>query len=204
MTSETDQPMDVALENEEAPPVARSRAVRWALTMAGMWVVISGVAMVVVLPFQQTQAPSAPAHGTGTKAAPGGGGLFYHAMNSMSYEKESDDRIRIDASVDAGGNSIRFVLDPGSRETVLSPEDAVIAGIDVDKLKFLERTQVDGQEIAVAPATIRYLTLRQLTLFNVQAVVGQRALASGSVLGLDFLKRFDRYELGDGKITLHW
>jgi len=192
--------MNVTAEGEEKLPVTRPRAIRWALWMAGTWILISGVMMAVVLPFQRTDVTASPTLGKPAGAAPGGGGLFYRAMNSMTYQNESDGQIHIDASVDT--HSIHFVLDPQASETVLSPEDAADVGVDADKLTFTDRMQIDQREVAVAPVTVHYLSFHNLTLFSVQALVTRQSQTS--VLGMDFLKRFDSYKLEDGTLTLHW
>ncbi len=191
--------MSIAGETQETPPIARPRAIRWALTRAAFWIVISLVVMVLVLPRQQSTISSVPAH-----VAPSGGpsgGLLYHATNSMTYADESDGVFYIDALADE--HRIHLVLDPKASATVLSPDDAATIGIDTDKLEFTGRLRIGSSEIAVAPVTIRFLSLRQMTLFNVQAFVSRDSQPT-SVFGMDFLKRFDSYELEDGKLTLHW
>jgi clan AA aspartic protease (TIGR02281 family) len=127
--------------------------------------------------------------------------LFYHAANQMSFRRGGDRLYQVDAAVNE--KELRFVVDPGTPTVMLSRDDARVAGIDTSKLSFSARATTPEGEMRVASVTIPMLTLQQLTLFNVSAVVTEGYLPT-PVLGLSFLKRFDSYDVGEAELVLRW
>jgi len=127
--------------------------------------------------------------------------LFYHAANQMSFPRGGSELYQVDAAVNE--KPLRFVVDPGAPTVMLSREDARAAGIDTSKLSFSARATTPEGEMRAASITIPMLTLKQLTLFNVSAVVTEGYLPT-PVLGLSFLKRFDSYDVGEAELVLRW
>jgi len=127
--------------------------------------------------------------------------LFYHALSQMTFQRSGDGRYHIDAEMNE--RQIRFVVDPGTATVMLSPDDARAGGIDIDKLNFSESAVTPGGQMRVASVIVPMLTVKQLTLFNVNAVVTEGRLPT-SVLGLGFLKRFDSYDASGEELILRW
>jgi clan AA aspartic protease (TIGR02281 family) len=127
--------------------------------------------------------------------------LFYHAANEMSFRRGGDGRYHIEAEMHE--RPIRFLVDAATPTVMLSRDDARAGGIDIGKLNFSTKTNTPAGEMRVASVIIPMVTVKQLTLFNVNAVVAEGSLPS-SILGLAFLKRFDSYDMREDQLTLRW
>jgi clan AA aspartic protease (TIGR02281 family) len=190
--------MSTAMEQEQPRSDANAgRLLRFTVRMAAAAAVITGLlawAVVSHAPGPSTAAPAQTSAGAST-------GLFYHASNQMSYRRGADGLYRIDTDINE--RRIRFVLDTGTAAVVLSREDARAAGFGASDLNFSARAATPNGEMRVAPVIIPMMTLNQLTLFNVKAVVAEGALPT-SVLGMGFLTRFDSYDMHEGELILRW
>ena len=69
--------------------------------------------------------------------------------------------------------------------------------------RLTPRNVTPAGEMPVAPVIIPMMTINQLTLFNVKAVVTESPLST-SVVGKDFLKRFDSYDMRREELVLRW
>ncbi|HLJ06398.1 MAG TPA: TIGR02281 family clan AA aspartic protease [Acetobacteraceae bacterium] len=164
--------------------------------VAGSLVVTGLVAWLLVSHTPTPTGKTMPRAATGSSST-----LFYHASNQMSFPRGRDGRYQIDAAINE--RAIRFVVDAGTPTVMLSRADARAAGIDIGKLSFSSKAVTPSGEMHVAPAIIPMFTLKQLTLFNVKAVVAEGTLST-SIIGLDFLKRFDSYDIGQDELVLRW
>lgn len=191
--------MSTAMEPEPLKADATSgRLMRFTLrVVVGSFVVTGLVAWLLVshTPTPAGQTASRPSTGSSSST------LFYHASNQMSFQRGGDGRYHIDAEI--GESPTRFLIDAGTSTVMLSPIDARAGGIDIGKLKFSERAVGPNGEMRVAPVIIPMLTVKQMTLFNVNAVVVDGSLPT-SILGLSFLKRFDSYDMREDELVLRW
>jgi aspartyl protease family protein len=174
------------------------RLMRYTLRLASGTFVITGLVAWLLVSHTPTRVTGAPGH---TITHSSSASLFYHAANQMSFPRGGGGLYQVDAAVN--DRQLRFVVDPGTPTVMLSREDARAAGIDTTKLSFSARATTPEGETRVAGVTIPMLTLKQLTLFNVSAVVAEGYLPT-SVLGLSFLKRFDSYDVGETELVLRW
>ncbi len=99
------------------------------------------------------------------------------------------------------GTPIRFVVDTGATELVLSREDALRAGIDLDRLIFSGRAFTANGEVATAPVTLETVELGAVLETGVRAVVNGSEMQD-SLLGMSYLQRFDRIEISGGRLLL--
>lgn len=107
----------------------------------------------------------------------------------------------VDALVN--GQRVRFVVDTGATETVLSPADARRLGIPVDTLNYgYESETANGKGYSAAyDATSLEVGAIRLEGFRVMV---NKAPMSGSLLGMSFLQRLDAFEFRDRQMILKW
>jgi clan AA aspartic protease (TIGR02281 family) len=139
--------------------------------------------------------------GAATRSVASSSTMFYHAKNQMSFQPGGDGRYHIDAEINE--RPVRFVVDPGSPTVMLSRDDASGAGLDIGKLNFSSKAVTPGGEMRAASVIIPMVTVKQLTLFNVSALIVDGRLPV-SIVGLDFLKRFDSYDMQKDEVVLRW
>jgi len=104
-------------------------------------------------------------------------------------------------TLEIDGTPVRFVVDTGATEMVLSFEDARRAGIDTDLLMFTGRAMTANGMVETAPVRLERVTLGGVTDQGVRAVVNSGAM-SESLLGMGYLDRFDRLEISGGRLIL--
>lgn len=103
---------------------------------------------------------------------------------------------------DVNGAQIRFVVDTGSDDVVLTRKDARRAGIDVSKLDFSDEYDAETGSGLQADTTLRRLAVGPLAFNDVQASVNDDGGAS--LLGMTFLHRLKSVEIRDNKLYLRW
>jgi aspartyl protease family protein len=117
----------------------------------------------------------------------------------------------ISASADGGfyvqgqlnGKPVRFVIDTGASGIVLSPADAQRAGVDLSQLQFAGTAETANGVGQMAPYTAPSLDVGAIHFTNVKIAV-DRTPMSASLLGMDFLHRFDSIEIHGDQLTLKW
>ncbi|USQ95775.1 retropepsin-like aspartic protease family protein [Caulobacter sp. RL271] len=98
---------------------------------------------------------------------------------------------------------VRFIVDTGATETVLSPADARRLGIPVDTLNYgYESETANGKGYSAAYDTTR-LEVGSIRLEGFRVMVN-KAPMSGSLLGMSFLSRLDAFEFRDRQMILKW
>ena len=98
---------------------------------------------------------------------------------------------------------IRFLVDTGASDIVLSPGDARKAGIDTEALRYDRRYATANGIGYGAGVTVDKLTVGAITFHNVPVSV-QQADMGVSLLGMDFLRRLKSYSVQDRKLVLRW
>jgi aspartyl protease family protein len=101
------------------------------------------------------------------------------------------------------GVRIRFLIDTGASDIVLSPSDARRTGVDFDLLNFDHSYETANGIGNGAPTTVRELAVGNAHFSNV-AVSINKAEMNASLLGMTFLKRFKSFSFGEGKLILKW
>ena len=101
------------------------------------------------------------------------------------------------------GQRIRFMVDTGATETVLSPDDARRAGVDIGKLNFdYEAETANGTGYGAAYTADR-LEVGPIALDNFRMAIN-KAPMSTSLLGRSFLNRLESYEVRGRRLILRW
>jgi aspartyl protease family protein len=104
-------------------------------------------------------------------------------------------------TADVNGEPVRFVVDTGATQIVLSKSDARRVGLDVDDLVYLGRAYTANGEVRTAPVKLDTVSIGPIKDSNVRAVVNDGAM-EGSLLGMEYLQRFSSVEIGGGKLIL--
>jgi aspartyl protease family protein len=102
---------------------------------------------------------------------------------------------------DANGVRVRFLVDTGATDTVLSPADAERLGID---LKALDYGRVYGTANGVgrgAPFILSRLTVGPIELSDVPVSINEAEMDT-SLLGMSFLRRLQSFEIKDRRLYL--
>jgi len=104
-------------------------------------------------------------------------------------------------TLEINGAPVRFVVDTGATDMVLTADDASRAGIDTDRLMFTGRAFTANGVVETAPVRLDRVALAGVVDENVRAVVNSGAMRE-SLLGMGYLNRFDRIEFADGRLVL--
>ncbi|MCV2889271.1 retropepsin-like aspartic protease family protein [Ruegeria aquimaris] len=96
---------------------------------------------------------------------------------------------------------LRFLVDTGASQVVLSHADAERLGIDTGALNYFGRAYTANGEVRTAPVKLGQVQLGGFTDQGVTAWVNEGEM-SESLLGMDYLQRFSSIEIAGGKLVL--
>lgn len=100
---------------------------------------------------------------------------------------------------------VRFVVDTGASDLVLSQRDAAAAGLDPDTLAYLGQARTANGVVPIARVILDEVVLSEGDLRiadrRVPAFVNQGELDI-SLLGMGYLERFARIEIDSGRLVL--
>lgn len=134
---------------------------------------------------------------------------FRQASNGLAQFREDGEEIILPRAIDGhyylvlqvNAQPVLFLIDTGASQIVLSRADAMRAGFDVEGLIFSGRANTANGRISTAPVRIAELGLGTEISRDVAAVVNGGDM-DHSLLGMDFLERFSRITIEQGKMTL--
>ncbi|CAN7604890.1 TIGR02281 family clan AA aspartic protease [Phenylobacterium sp. LjRoot225] len=101
------------------------------------------------------------------------------------------------------GQRVRFVVDTGATDTVLSPDDARRIGVDMASLRYVMEAETANGMGSAAPYVAQRLEVGPMALSDFQLTVN-RAPMSASLLGMSFLSRLESFHIEDHKLVLRW
>lgn len=105
----------------------------------------------------------------------------------------------VEARVD--GRDIRFLVDTGASDVILSPADAERLGFDTDKLRFTKTYRTANGLVRGAPVRLTRVAIGPIAVDNVRASVNGAEMRR-SLLGMSFLGRLSGYEVSGGRLIL--
>ncbi|MCA0043707.1 TIGR02281 family clan AA aspartic protease [Celeribacter sp. ASW11-22] len=117
----------------------------------------------------------------------------------LTVERDFSGHFSVIAQVN--GTPIEFLVDTGASNVVLSTEDAERAGINVDELAFTGRAQTANGTVRTAPVRIDTLSLSGIQDERVKAYVTDGDMF-GSLLGMDYLRRYESIEIKQDRLIL--
>ncbi len=105
-------------------------------------------------------------------------------------------------TLEVNDQPIRFVIDTGASQVVLSQDDAVRLGFDIPDLDFTGTAFTANGLVRTAPVTLPLVTLGDIEDRNIPAVVNAGAMDT-SLLGMTYLGLYDRIEISNGELVLN-
>lgn len=99
------------------------------------------------------------------------------------------------------GVNLRFLVDTGASDVVLSPADAARLGFDTDQLSFTKIYQTANGTVQGAPVRLTRIAVGSIVIEDVPASVNAAAMGR-SLLGMSFLNRLSGYEVRDDRLIL--
>jgi aspartyl protease family protein len=104
-------------------------------------------------------------------------------------------------SLRINGADLRFVVDTGATDMVLTQSDATRAGLNPDQLSYLGRANTANGEVKTAFVRLDTVALGDVTDRNVSAVVNGGEMEQ-SLLGMGYLQRWGRIEIANSELIL--
>lgn len=104
-------------------------------------------------------------------------------------------------TAEVSGVPVRFVVDTGASQIVLSQSDAERIGIDTGALAYLGRAYTANGEVRTAPVRRESMTVGPVRHENLRAVVNEGDMGQ-SLLGMAYLQRFSSIEITGGRLVL--
>ncbi len=185
-------------------PAGGARVLIWAVRQVVLWSIVAGIGFAAFThrdvlfgrpaPQDSQEQRTAKQPAQSRKAS-------RPASRALTVRAAAGGHFLVEADVD--GADIRFMVDTGATEVMLTPGDAARIGFDLRARHFTRRFRTAGGVVRAAPVTLRRLRIGQLTLRDVEAWVNE-APFSVSLLGMSFLKRLDGYEVEGDKLILYW
>ena len=102
---------------------------------------------------------------------------------------------------EANGARVRFLVDTGASEVVLTKADARSAGVHVDDLDYSMPVSTANGMTMVAPIRLQSIRLGSIVVRDVRADVAGNGL-DYSLLGMSYLRRLSSYEVSHRTLIL--
>ena len=128
-----------------------------------------------------------------------GGHILVQDGSIIEVPKGPDGHFHLELTVN--DVPIWFLIDTGASDLVMSMQDAESAGLNPDQLAFIGRAQTANGVVRTARARIDRIELGPFSFENVPVSVNGGDLG-GSLLGMEFLQRFDRLEFDQDRLRL--
>jgi aspartyl protease family protein len=107
-----------------------------------------------------------------------------------------------ETEAEINGRSVDVMVDTGASLVALTYEDATSLGIFLKPSDFTNMARTANGSTRVAPVTLSRISIGDITVRNVPAVVSLRGASERTLLGMSFLKRLTRVEMRAGMLVL--
>lgn len=124
---------------------------------------------------------------------------YIDGMATVEVPRSPDGHYYLDLDID--GISVRFVIDTGASDVVLTKADAKRIGIDVENLFYGDIANTANGEVRTARVRLQNVRLGEIVDLTVGASVNEGEMGT-SLLGMTYLQRYSKIELGGGKMVL--
>lgn len=106
------------------------------------------------------------------------------------------------ANATVNSKAVRFLVDTGATQVVLTPTDAQRLGFPASSLTYDQKVITANGPSFAALVTLNSVGVGQSTVRNVQALVVKEGLST-SLLGMSYLGRLSRFEATPSSLILH-
>jgi aspartyl protease family protein len=165
-----------------------------ALQQAGIWVAIG---LVVLLGYSYRGELGGIAHRLSGDLVPAAGQAV--DGQQMRFTAEADGQFHVEAMI--GSTPMRFLVDTGASDVMLSPADARRLGYEPATLAYTRLYQTANGTVRGAPVTIPEIAIGPIRLTDVAASVNEHE-TEGSLLGMSFLGRLSGYQVSGNTLVL--
>ena len=184
-----------------------SSGTRHLLRKAVSWTVIAVVGAVALTHFEELKTGMVGALGKfrseDVAAAP-------QAKANIPRARRSGSAVEIPATrsghffteVEIDGRPITIMVDTGATMVALSYEDAEHAGIYLNPGDFTHSVSTANGRARVAPVMLHSVSIGDITVRDVRAVVSEPGRLRTSLLGMSFLGRLSRFDMRPGLLVL--
>ncbi|NKB60345.1 MAG: TIGR02281 family clan AA aspartic protease [Alphaproteobacteria bacterium] len=121
------------------------------------------------------------------------------AGGEIQFRADASGHYVVEALID--GTSVRFLVDTGASDVVLSPRDAERIGYDITRLDFSRQYRTANGIVKGAPINLPSVRVGPIHIPNVAGSVNGAPL-DASLLGMSFLERLTSYRVENGTLIL--
>ncbi len=121
--------------------------------------------------------------------------------DEVTYSRAEDGHFYIGA--EAENTRIRFLVDTGATDVVLSPRDAQRIGFDLSKVRFDRTFQTANGTVRGARVLLRDLWIGDRRLQNLAVSINEAPMRE-SLLGMAFLDQLESFEVRGDHLHLRW
>ena len=120
-------------------------------------------------------------------------------VRQVEIKAEGDGHFYVNAEINSA-HDIRLMVDTGATVVALRASDAAAAGIRPLKSEFTDPVQTANGTTMAAEATLDRVSIEDIEIHHVRALVLPDDQLSLSLLGGSFLKGLQRYQVADGRL----
>jgi len=119
--------------------------------------------------------------------------------NQIKLRRAADGHYYVNTLVN--GKTVRFMVDTGASDIVLTQSDARSLGFDPDNLNYLGTAYTANGAVSTAPVRLKSLSIGPFTDTGLRAVVNGGELDQ-SLLGMSYLQRYTSVAFSGGFLVL--
>ncbi|MGQ0673648.1 MAG: retropepsin-like aspartic protease family protein [Hyphomicrobium sp.] len=122
------------------------------------------------------------------------------ASGTVELKAGRNGHFHTDAEIN--GRTVEVLVDTGATMVALTYEDAERAGIRPQPADFTQGVSTANGIARVAPVVLDRVSIGDITVRGVRAVVSERGRLSTTLLGMTFLSRLERVDMRSGVLVL--
>lgn len=132
----------------------------------------------------------------------GGVGSAYASVTEgeAAVAREWDGHFRASAAIN--GNPVEVLVDTGASLVLLTYEDAIIAGVDIDALDFSTPILTANGRGYVATTVLPHVSVGGVTATNIKGAIAQPGQLHASLLGMSFLGAIEEAVIRKDRLIL--
>ncbi len=120
--------------------------------------------------------------------------------DTVSISQSANGHFEVNALVN--DQRVHFLVDTGASTIVLSQSDAQKAFIDTSSLKYTIPVSTANGRAMAASVTLQEIKIGNIVRHNLQALVSQDGLLTGSLLGMNFMNSLSAYSVQRDQLIL--